>query len=279
MFPQDLTPAQVNATAAAAQAGFARWAQATNASIAHWRSRWGEPQLPGFAQIQLPSKMLHSNTAKYGDYWRFWLLGVLKTGEYGLSIRDIYEALAEGAGGTYAPELGFKHWRASNFLSMTDLTLAELRDAFDLPINITALGYYVNDPAALAGEPAGLRSYINVTRSVAPPNLPILIWETGASTLNLTQVGPMCLVSVSVFFFVCVCMIDPFDHLTPSQLQEQQRDWGQIMLQVVAEEKVLGANWWQFIDWAPLPNEAPKQILHFGAHNLDGSPKLVWDVL
>ena len=40
------------------------------------------------------------------------------------------------------------------------MTLAEVKDAFDLPINATAMGYYVNDPTALAKEPAAFRAYI-----------------------------------------------------------------------------------------------------------------------
>ena len=41
---------------------------------------------------------------------------------------------------------------------------------------------------------------------------------------------------------------------------------------------------WQFIDWAPTQG-APCtrltqcQLLHFGAHRLDGTPKPVWAVL
>ena len=41
------------------------------------------------------------------------------------------------------------------------MTLAETKDAFDLPINATALGYYVNDPKALAQEPAAFGAYID----------------------------------------------------------------------------------------------------------------------
>ena len=53
--------------------------------------------------------------AKFGDFWRFWLLGVLKQGKYGLSIGEIYGGLAEGAGESYVPGLAFKHWRPIHF--------------------------------------------------------------------------------------------------------------------------------------------------------------------
>lgn len=54
------------------------------------------------------------------------------------------QALRNGAGGDYEPLLGFKHWRAANFFSLTDMTVGELKSAFDLPINATALGFYCN---------------------------------------------------------------------------------------------------------------------------------------
>ena len=73
--------------------------------------------------------------------------------------------LVAGAGGSFAPELAFKHWKPGNFLFETDMTQDEIKAAFDLPINATALGYYVNDAAALAKEPAGFRDYIKVGRS------------------------------------------------------------------------------------------------------------------
>jgi hypothetical protein len=88
---------------------------------------------------------------------------------------------------------------------MTDMSTAEIKDAFDLPINATALGYYVNVSAItgcvfsvqiiltflflatqpvivcrmrhLAKEPAAFEKYIQTVKSVAPPALPIIICE------------------------------------------------------------------------------------------------------
>jgi hypothetical protein len=127
-----------------------------------------------------------------------------------------------------------------------------VKEAFDLPINATAMGYYVNDPASLETQPTAFSNYIQDVKSVAPPGLPLIVWETGASTRNLTEA--------------------------------QQAKWATLMMQTVAKEGVAGFNWWQFIDWAPTPSQPCKgdtqcQLLHFGAHNLDGSPKEVWSAL
>ena len=117
-----------------------------------------------------------------------------------------------------------------------------MKEAFDLPINATAMGYYVNDPASLETEPTAFTNYIQDVKSVAPPGLPLIVWETGASTRNLTEA--------------------------------QQAKWATLMMQTVAKEGVKGFNWWQFIDWAPTPSQPCKgdtqcQLLHFGAHHLD----------
>ena len=62
--------------------------------------------------ITLPHKTEHAmSKAKFGDFWRFWLLGVLKQGTYGMSIGDIYGGLAAGSGTSYVPGLAFKHVR------------------------------------------------------------------------------------------------------------------------------------------------------------------------
>ena len=63
-----------------------------------------------------------------------------------------------------------------------------------------------------------------------------------------------------------------------------QAEWATLMMQTAAAEGVAGFNWWQFIDWAPTPSQpcpgdTQCQLLHFGAHRLDGSPKPVWSVL
>ena len=56
---------------------------------------------------------------------------------------------------------------------------------------------------------------------MAPPALPRIVWETGASTYNLTET--------------------------------QQAQWATLMLEAVTSLGVHGFNWWQFIDWAPTP--------------------------
>jgi hypothetical protein len=62
--------------------------------------------------ITLPHKTEHGmSKAKFGDFWRFWLLGVLKQGTYGMSVGDIYGGLAAGSGTSYVPGLAFKHVR------------------------------------------------------------------------------------------------------------------------------------------------------------------------
>ena len=53
------------------------------------------------------------------------------------------------------------------------------------------------------------------------------------------------------------------------------------MMQTVSAKGVAGFNWWQWIDWAPVPNHPCAntvncELYHFGAHNLDGSPKEAW---
>jgi len=264
VFPQTMTNAQVTATAPAANEKFRLWAADTNPDIAHWAQRWNEGDyLRNFSQITIPHQTQHAlSAAKFGDFWRFWLLGVLKQGKYGLSIGNIFGGLADGAGESYVPGLAFKHWKPKNFEdpAVTDLAMAELKEAFDLPINATALGYYVNDAPSLAAEPASFQAYVRSVKAVAPPALPVIIWETGASTWNLTE--------------------------------SQQASWATMMMATSEAEGVAGFNWWQFIDWAPTPSQQPCtqqcgappcntqcQLLHFGAHTLDGKPKAVWDVL
>ena len=40
--------------------------------------------------------------------------------------------------------------------------------------------------AELAQEPGLFDTYVNATRAVAPPALPMVVWETGASTFQLS---------------------------------------------------------------------------------------------
>lgn len=263
VFPQHMTNAELARTAPAANDKFRRWAEDTNPDISHWARRWNESGfLHSFSQITVPHKTRHAlSPAKFGDYWRFWLLGVLKDGRYGMSINDVYGGLTAGAARAYVPGLAFKHWKPGNLRPpATDLTDAELRAAFALPINATALGYYVNDAATLAREPVEFQAYIRDVRAVAPPALPLIIWETGASTWNLTEA--------------------------------QQAKWAVEMMAAAGAEGVAGFNWWQYIDWAPVPARGPCtkscpvppcdtqcQLLHFGAHRLDGTPKPVWAAL
>jgi hypothetical protein len=254
VFPQTMTNNQVAKTAPAANEKFQHWAQDTNADIGHWAERWNEKgYLKNFSQITIPHITKHGiSPAKFGDYWRFWLLGVLKQGKYGLSIAEIYGGLADGAGASYSAGLAFKHWKPANLLStLTDLTTAEVKEAFDLPINATALGYYVNDEPSLAKEPGAFQAYVRSVKAVAPPALPLIMWETGASTYNLTE--------------------------------SQQATWAKMMMATSKAEGVAGFNWWQFIDWAapikPCSRLAQCQKLHFGAHTSDGKPKAVWAVL
>ncbi len=325
IFPQHMSSAQITATAPAANEKFQAWARDQNADIRYWAERWAEGEyLTNFSMITIPHQTQHPmSKAKFGDFWRFWLLGVLKQGKYGLSIGDIYSGLAAGAGRSYVPGLAFKHvrhpqrliaflllfhfcrpsqvsvalhsaqWKPKNFLGLSDLSTAELKEAFDLPINATAMGYYVNDPLSLKTEPSAFAAYIRDVKSVAPSALPLIVWETGASTRNLTEA--------------------------------QQAKWGSLMMQTLVAEGVAGFNWcasciilffedvfgpheiwsgdrqcietsipethtdnyacrWQFIDWAPTPSQPCQgdtqcQLLHFGAHHLDGSPKPVWSVL
>ena len=277
LFPNELTPAEAaNETVAAGK--FGRWAQDTHPSIEHWAQRWGEPELHSFGEITLPDQTTYREQphgkAKFGDWWRFWLIGVLKTGRYGLSIADIYGGLQEGAGGAFEPMVAFKHWKPNNFIGLTDLTPEEIKEIYDLPINATALGYYVMTPEALAKEPAQFNAYVDEVRAVAPPHLPLIDWETGASTFNLTE--------------------------------SQQAEWATKMYAGAVTGGLGGFNWWQWIDWAPVPGRPcnPLRIpalaqperaiaraggavgegdqclqLHFGAHYANGTAKEVWHVL
>jgi len=253
-FPQTYTNAEVNKYAPAATAKFQQWAQDTNSSLSHWAVRWGEDNyLKNWSMVTIPHKTEHAiSKAKFGDYWRFWLLGVLKDGKYGLSIGDIYQALAQGAGAAYSPGLAFKHWEPKNFQFVGDVTDAELVEAYDLPINATALGYYVNDPATLAQEPAKYTKYIQDIKAVAPKTLPIIDWETGASTFNLTNA--------------------------------QQAEWATLMMETSKREGLGGFNWWQFVDWSPIPTQSCGtathcELFHFGAHYTNGTEKPCWAVL
>ena len=157
IFPNEMTNAEVAATAPAANAKFQQWAEDNNPDIRHWAQRWEEGEfLANFSMITIPHATEHPmSKAKFGEFWRFWLLGVLKHGRYGLS-----GGLAAGAAPSCIPGLAFKHWKPNNLLGLSDLTLAEVKEAFDLPTNATALGYYVNDPASLAKEPAAFSNYI-----------------------------------------------------------------------------------------------------------------------
>eukprot|EP00040_Diaphanoeca_grandis_P031538 m.188697 g.188697 ORF g.188697 m.188697 type:complete len:458 (+) comp32354_c0_seq2:21-1394(+) len=254
LFPQQLTQKEVDAGyASEAQRKFGLWALSQNKSIEHWSNRWVEPSLKEFTNITLPiNETTPGFKQKFGDFWRFWLLAVLRDGTYGLSLLDIVHGLRDGAGDIYQPELAFKHWRPANLLGLSDLTKAEVIEAFDLPINATALGYYVNDVASLALEPAAFETYVNSVKAVAPPNLPIIDWETGASTYKLNV--------------------------------EQQVQWAKYMVATAKSTGLLGYNWWQYIDWAPTstdPCVGSKncELLHFGAHYLNGTAKPVWDVL
>jgi hypothetical protein len=252
-FPQTYTNAEVAKYAPEATLKFQKWAKDENSNLSHWAERWGEgTYLQNWSMITVPHKSEHAIVKdKAGDYWRFWLFGVLKEGKYGLSVGDIYQALAEGAGDAYSPELAFKHWKPANF-QFLGLTHAELTAAFDLPINATALGYYVNDPNALAAEPAGYTKYIQAVKAVAPKHLPVIDWETGASTYNLTV--------------------------------HQQAKWATLMLGTSKREGLAGFNWWQFIDWASIPSvQCPTvancDLYHFGAHYANGTAKPCWDIL
>lgn len=119
----------------------------------------------------------------------------------------------------------------------------------------TALGYYVNDPTALAAEPAAYTQYVESIKAVAPKQLPIIDWETGASTYNLTLA--------------------------------QQAEWATLMLETSKKEGVAGFNWWQFVDFAAMPsnpacvwpNVAHCELYHFGAHYTNGTAKPCWAVL
>ena len=78
--------------------------------------RWSEPGLLASIDITLPHHADHMiSQPKLGDYWRFWLVGVLKDGKYGLPIGEIYESPAAGSGAACSPQLVFKHWKPGNF--------------------------------------------------------------------------------------------------------------------------------------------------------------------
>ena len=101
-------------------------------------------------------------------------------------------------------------------MALSDLTTEELKQAFDLPINATAMGYYVNDPVSLQTEPGAFVNYIKDVKRVAPSALPLIVWETGASTRNLTEA--------------------------------QQAKWGTLMVQTLEAEGVAGFNWCVLLD-------------------------------
>eukprot|EP00041_Stephanoeca_diplocostata_P006110 m.75669 g.75669 ORF g.75669 m.75669 type:complete len:468 (+) comp16182_c0_seq2:79-1482(+) len=252
----------------AATQKFKIWAQHKNSDLSHWAERWNV-SLASWSDLTLPNKTTattHNTASKayFGDFWRFWLLGVLKHGTYGVGIGDIMHALQKGAnaagGVRYSPQLGFKHWKVNNFISWTDLTQAELQDAFDLPINVTALGIYCNndpDPSNRSkmcrpdhpSAASDLETYVTSTKAVAPAHLPILIWETGASTYR--------------------------------QPEHEQVLWVEIVERVAQQQGLLGYNFWQFIDWLPTQANVVKgkdeDLYHFGMHHANGSAKPVWD--
>ena len=239
LFPQKENPKDVPT----ANSEFAAWAKANNSDLSHWSQRWNET-LTSWDAIVIPHGA--SPKSKYGDYFRFWLLGVLKTGQYGLSIGEIMTALIEGAGGDYQPQLGFKHWKPSNFHNLADITAAELREAYDLPINVTALGYYVNDKSQLQQEPKLFNEYVDDVKSLAPSHLPILVWETGSSTFQLSE--------------------------------DDQVEWAKLVNTAAHDFGLLGFNWWEFIDWAPPQGNYTDNIqYHFGVHYANYTTKKVWD--
>ena len=85
--------------------------------------------------------------------------------------------------------------------------------------NLNPIRYYVNDATTLAQEPSGFSNYIDSVRSVAPSSLPVIVWETGGSTFNLTL--------------------------------PEQATWAKMMMATAESKGVKGFNWWQFVDWAP----------------------------
>ena len=74
----------------------------------------------------------------------------------------------------------------------------------------------MNDRPTLAQEPAAFGTYIDSVRAVAPPSLPVIVWETGGSTFNLTLA--------------------------------EQSSWAMMMLTTAKNKGVDGFNWWQFVD-------------------------------
>ena len=90
-----------------------------------------------------------------------------------------------------------------------------------------------------------------MTAAPAPLTKSLIIWETGASTLNLTEA--------------------------------QQAQWAKQMMKTACSEGIAGFNWWEYIDWAKPTHACPTltqcQQEHFGAHFVDGTPKAVWSVL
>lgn len=88
------------------------------------------------------------------------------------------------------------------------------------------MGYYVNDPVSLQTEPAAFVNYIKDVKSVAPSLLPLIVWETGASTRNLTEA--------------------------------QQAKWGTLMIQTLKAEGVAGFNWCVRLDFVKI-SAAPEE--------------------
>ena len=69
----------------------------------------------------------------------------------------------------------------------------------------------LQDAPSLAKEPAAFEKYVQTVKRVAPAALPIIIWETGASTLNLTEA--------------------------------QQSHWASLMMSTAKAQGVAGFNW------------------------------------
>ena len=107
VFPQKMSNSQIHKTAPAANEKFQRWARDTNPDIGHWAQRWGEDHfLTNFSMITIPHQTKHPlSKQKFGDFWRFWLLGVLKQGKYGMSIADIYGGLTVSPISPVSPSL------------------------------------------------------------------------------------------------------------------------------------------------------------------------------
>tara|TARA_Y100000310_G_scaffold321043_1_gene378142 strand:- start:3988 stop:5697 length:1710 start_codon:yes stop_codon:yes gene_type:complete len=230
-----------------------KFLQDKNPDLSYWNTRWDE-NYADWESVELVAsdhsswdgywnqkgeEPYKSSKEKWGDYYRFLLLGIHKDGDYGLSLSEIEDALQK-----YDTDaiLAFKNFKPSRFKWESDLTDAELADIFSFG-SVIPLGYYPKDSTDIGGQ--GLIDYINDVKALT--SKPIIIWESGVSTYEFTE--------------------------------EEQKTWIENLDAISKQEGLIGYNIWMHQDSYPKIGVSQGKEDLFGLKDEGGNPKPAWNVL